>query len=97
MADAPADDPVTVFDQDTGLKHYDGFVVITFASCFSTFGITLKIRNDGPLKEAKQAFGRCAQWDSGGLRYLYKGRMVEDEDTSEKASRILLVLFAAGY
>jgi hypothetical protein len=84
MADStstPATEPVHIIDCASKHEVQEGFVVITLTSAFSSFGMTMKVRVGAPFKEVKEAFGRCTQWNSEGLRYLYKGRLVTDEAT----------------
>ena len=45
--------------------------------------MTMKVRRSSELRGIKAAFGNCADGQSGGLRYLHKGTIVDDSDTAE--------------
>lgn len=87
MAETQASEPVNVIDHDVNSGIYYGSVVITVASCFSSFAMTFKVSKYSTLKEVKVAFSKCADWFSGGLKYLHKGKLVHDEDTPAKVRR----------
>jgi hypothetical protein len=86
MAELQAHDPINVVDHDLDTPNYLGHVVITVSSCFSSFALTFKARRDAPLKDVKEAFGKCADWHSQGLKYFFNGKIVEDDHTPTSVS-----------
>jgi len=80
-------DPVTMIDQGHEPSTREGFINITVASLFSSFGLTFEVRKTATLRGVKETFGKCADWSSAALRYLYRDREVRDDDTPEKVCR----------
>lgn len=62
----------------------------------SSLGLALEVCKAATLPAVKDIFGRCADWSSSALRYLYRDSENADDDSAEKEGVVSRASHAKG-